>query len=64
MRGFISLYFVPGAIFAVIASMETLMNILGFVSGSQIYSATVSYYRGFLFFIMAGVNVIVLFLIG
>lgn len=56
--------YVSGAIFAVIASMETLMNILGFVSGSQIYSATVGYYRGFIFFIMAGVNIVCLILIG
>ncbi|XP_060575998.1 lysosomal proton-coupled steroid conjugate and bile acid symporter SLC46A3-like [Ruditapes philippinarum] len=52
-----------GAIFAAIAAMETAINLGGSVAANEIYSHTVGFYRGFVFFIFAGCCGIGFFLI-
>jgi predicted outer membrane repeat protein len=43
-----------GTLFGSIAIIETICNLSGTVLGGAIYSATVSFYRGMAFFILAG----------
>ncbi|XP_052765901.1 proton-coupled folate transporter-like [Mya arenaria] len=53
-----------GAIFSAIASMETIVSTGGSVAGNEIYSATLGYYRGFVFFVFSGCNFICFILMG
>ncbi|XP_045186641.2 solute carrier family 46 member 3-like [Mercenaria mercenaria] len=49
-----------GAIFSTIATMETAINIGGSVAANEIYSHTLNFYRGFVFFVFTGCNFICL----
>ncbi|KAH3845070.1 proton-coupled folate transporter-like [Dreissena polymorpha] len=53
-----------GAVFSAIAAMENVIYMGGTVAGNEIYSATISYYRGFVFFIFAGCSIICLTCLG
>ncbi|KAK3093015.1 hypothetical protein FSP39_010055 [Pinctada imbricata] len=52
-----------GAVFASIAFFENICTMVGSVAGGAIYSATVGFFRGFAFFVMAGYNAIALLLL-
>lgn len=53
-----------GAIFSTISTMETIVNIGGTVAANEIYSHTLSIYRGMIFFILTGCNFISLIIMG
>jgi hypothetical protein len=57
------MYF-PGALFAVIAAMETVAGLAGNVITNEIYSNTVSICRGCVFFILTSFNVVCFLLLG
>ncbi|XP_052280314.1 proton-coupled folate transporter-like isoform X2 [Dreissena polymorpha] len=46
------------------AAVETIINMGGTAAGNEIYSATISYYRGFVFFIFAGASIVCLICLG
>ena len=46
--------YISGSIFGALAVMENICFLVGTVSAGAIYSATVTFYKGFVFFVMAG----------
>lgn len=53
-----------GAIFSTIAAMETVINIGGTVAANEIYSHTLDFYSGSVFFIFTGCNFICFIMMG
>lgn len=53
---------VTGAVFAAIAAIETTISVGGSVTANEIYSHTVGFYKGFVFFVFTGCNVVGLLL--
>lgn len=47
-----------GAIFAAIGAVETAFNLGGSVAANEIYSYTVGFYRGFVFFVFTGCSAV------
>lgn len=54
---------ITGSMFGGIALFENVCFMVGSVAGGAIYSETVSFLPGFAFWVMAGYNVIALFLL-
>lgn len=52
-----------GTLFGSIAIVENICNLVGSVLGGAIYSATVSYYRGMAYLVLAGFMLIALILL-
>ncbi|XP_045187997.2 solute carrier family 46 member 3-like [Mercenaria mercenaria] len=53
-----------GAVFAAIAAVETAINLGGSVAANEIYSHTVGFYKGFVFFVFAGCCLVGFMLMG
>ena len=49
-----TLFYLPGSLFASVASVEVIGSITANISENTIYAATVSVINGFVFFVMAG----------
>ncbi|KAL4223085.1 hypothetical protein ACF0H5_016560 [Mactra antiquata] len=53
-----------GGLFAAIAMLETAMSIVSSIGSNEIYIRTIKYYRGFAFFVFAGISFITFKLMG
>ena len=62
--GFKNSFLSPGTTFALVASLEVLDTLLASIIFNNIYSATVEWLPGFCYFLMAGLNVIAIFLLA
>ena len=56
-------FYSTGSMFGGIALFENVCFMVGSVAGGAIYSETVSFLPGFAFWVMAGFNLIALFLL-
>jgi len=52
----------PGAVFAAIAGVESFINLGGSVAATEIYSHTLTFYRGFVFFCFTACSILGLLL--
>lgn len=57
------MFVTTGTLFGSIAIVENVCNLVGSVLGGAIYSATVSYYRGMAYLVLAGFMLIALILL-
>lgn len=57
------MFVTTGTLFGSIAIVENICNLVGSVLGGAIYSATVSYYRGMAYLVLAGFMLIALILL-